>query len=467
MKKTILIASALLVAVACNDQIAPENGGVSITDGIAYFTSSMEDGADNLEQEGTKTIVGGGYSVEWEATDHISVRCGDVTHEYSATPQPDHNSRNTLALFYPVEEGLVLPQGQKYYALYPHDQTAQWDGAKVTFVMPSKVDVTKNLPFNPSVAYTQTSELKFRNIGSVIKFNMDTKNANTKNIKKVVFKAVGGESLNGTVTVNCENPKEISVENGSDELMLNGDFTTASYYASILPQEYSKGLIVYLFSNDGYISATTPGFEIGRSERVEFGDLLLQTQGTWQGYKKTYDNVTTKIEDSTAPGGFYYPLACGIDVAGAELHYNSSGDKSWNDFCDPNGTLTAETAKNLTLANVPVNPCPNGWNLPTKAQIDILTSSDNLIQYKHQQACYWKLRTGDLIDHRDLWGSTNMNVISSETNSKGDCYRWDFLYTSTDNTKTEFYLNKNQSSSQAKDRKNNTYARFRCVRDAQ
>ena len=463
MKKVTIIMSALLVAVACNDRIAPENGGVSITDGIAYFTSSMEGDDDDIEQEDTKTLIGDGHSVIWEETDQISVRSGNQTYGYSATPQPDHNKRNTLALFYPVEEGLVLPVGQKYYALYPHDETAQWDGGKVTFIFPDKLDVTKNLPFNPSVAYTETSELKFKNVGSVIKFNV-----NITKVKKVVFKAVGGESLNGTVTVNCEDPTDVNVIDGSDQLIFNGNLTTASYYASILPQEYSQGLIIYLFTNNGYQSARTPAFTIGRSQRVELGNLFDHTQGAWQGYRKTYDNVTTKIEDSTAPGGFYYPLACGIDVAGEELHYNSGKDKSWNDFCDPKGTLTDETAKNLTLVDVPVNPCPNGWNLPTKAQIDKLTSLDNLIQYEHQQACYWKLRTGDLIDHRDLWGSTSSHIISSETNEKGACYRWQFKYTSyVDNDVTLYHLTENKPSSQDRDKLDNSYARFRCVRDAQ
>ena len=443
MKKTILIASALLVAVACNDQIAPEKGGVSITDGIAYFTSSMEDGADNLEQEGTKTLIGDGYTVVWEETDHISLRSGDMTHEYSATPTQDKNGRNTLAFFHPLEEGLVLPQGQKYYALYPHDETAQWDGGKVTFVMPSKVDVTKNLPFNPSVAYTQTSELKFKNIGSVIKFNM-----NTTKVKKVIFKAVGGESLNGTVTVNCENPKEITVENGSDELMLNDDFSTASYYASILPQKYSKGLIVYLFSNDGYQSATTPSFEIGRSERVEFGNLLLQTQGSWQG--KTSATSYT-IKDETAPGGFYYPLACGIDVAGEELAYGKGDNNSWDGQHDK---------------------CPPGWSLPTHSQIQKMMSEDNFIQYEHQQDCYWRMRNGSLCNHKVLWQHTNMHVISSDVKpgtSPAQIYRWQFVYTGykENNVIQYYYLSENKVSSQAKDKKDNAYAVFRCVRDAQ
>lgn len=443
MKKTILIASALLVAVACNDQIAPEKGGVSITDGIAYFTSSMEDGADNLEQEGTKTIVGSGYSVEWEATDHISLRSGDNTYEYSATPQPDHNDRNTLALFYPVEEGLVLPQGQKYYALYPHDETAQWDGGKVTFVMPSKIDVTKNLPFNPSVAFTETSELKFKNIGSVIKFNV-----NTTAVKKVIFKAVGGESLNGTVTVNCENPEEITVENGSDELMYNGDLAKSSYYTSILPQNYKSGIIIYLFSNNGYQSAKTPGFEIGRSERVEFGDLLLQTQGSWQG--KTLE-TSYKINDETAPGGFYYPLACGIDVAGEELAYGSGADNSWDGHHDK---------------------CPEGWSLPTYSQIQKMMSEDNFIQYEHQQDCYWRMRDGSLCNHKVLWEHTNMHVISSDVKpgtSPEQIYRWQFVYTAKkeNNVVQYYYLSENKVSSQDKNKNNNNYAVFRCVRNAQ
>lgn len=472
MKKIAFIMVSLLAAAACNDMIAPENTPSAGEEGITYFVSTMEGNDVEVEEDDTKTALqpSNQYRVFWEATDYISIYDGTTAHQYKATPYADKNGNYTTAHFYPVQTGLVLPAGQKYYALYPHDENAKWDGSKVTFTIPEQqTPVAGNFPYNASVAVSQNNSLKFCNIGALISFRV-----NTSAVKTVVFKARDGEYLTGTVTMDCSDPDNsevLSIVEGSSMLRLEGNLASnTTYFVTVLP--ISKGLDIYLFGDKGYQSVSIPAFDLGRSQRIELGNIFDHTQKEWQGYNKNgsnYSKVQIKAEEAAAPGGFYYPLACGIDVAGEELHYNSAGDKSWNDFCDPNGTLTDEEAKNLTLSRVPKNPCPEGWNLPTKAQLDLLTSEDNIIQYAHQQACYWKMRSGDLCDQRDLWGSTNMYIISSETNDKGECYRWQFTYTSykENNVVLYYHLTANQISSQTIDRKDNKYAHFRCVRDAQ
>jgi hypothetical protein len=65
------------------------------------------------------------------------------------------------------------------------------------------------------------------------------------------------------------------------------------------------------------------------------------------------------IEDTTAPGGFYYKLYNNnIDVAGLDLMELEG--KTWDQIFDPEGILT----KGDNWATAPtstVNPCPEGW----------------------------------------------------------------------------------------------------------
>ena len=71
------------------------------------------------------------------------------------------------------------------------------------------------------------------------------------------------------------------------------------------------------------------------------------------------------LPETEAPGGYYYPLVCGIDVAGVNIPVDPNA--TWNDVFDPDLTLEQNgTSKNQTA---PVNPCPEGWNAPTEAQM--------------------------------------------------------------------------------------------------
>ena len=478
MKKIAFIMVSLLAAAACNDMITLENTPAAGEEGITYFVSTMEGNDVEVEEDDTKTTLqpSNSYRVFWEDTDYISIYDGSAAHQYKATPYLDVNGNKTTAHFYPVQTGLVLPAGQKYYALYPYDENAEWNGSKVTFTIPeTQTAVAGNFAYNASVAVSdKDNNLKFCNVGALIGFSL-----NTSGVKTILFETVGGEPLTGKVTVDCSDPdnqESLTVVEGSSSLMLDGTGSAqTSFYVTVLPGTYSRGIKVTLFSDKGYQSTVTPSFTLNRKERVALGMFSVSTnnsqgfQGAYQGYNQTYEGVNIKVTDESAPGGFYYPLACGIDVAGTELHYNSSKNKSWNSFCDPKNTLTTDTAKNLSLADVPANPCPQGWNLPTKSQLDRLVSTENYIQYRHAQACYWKMRSGDLCDHRDLWGHTNMYIISSETNNSGNCYRWGFTYTGykENNVILYYHLTANGVSSQARDKADNAYASFRCVRESQ
>lgn len=135
--------------------------------------------------------------------------------------------------------------------------------------------------------------------------------------------------------------------------------------------------------------------------------------------------------DATAPGGYYYPLVCGVDVAGVNIPVDANA--TWNDVFDPDLTL----AQNNTSANqmAAVNPCPDGWNAPTEAQLKRIMAEENwtwdkTADPKGPDFFYWNMRNGDRSD-REIFGATRENPEirpwSCETRSNAQPQAWRML----------------------------------------
>lgn len=134
------------------------------------------------------------------------------------------------------------------------------------------------------------------------------------------------------------------------------------------------------------------------------------------------------VADKSAPGGYYYPLVCGIDVAGADLE--AAADQNWSDVCDPNCLLAAKPRVNEAA---PVNPCPEGWALPTEKQLRAIAdsscwvvdpSADRRPGYDY---FYWKMKDGGrsngdifgaLVNKPEVW------VLSGESRARVEGSVW-------------------------------------------
>ena len=173
------------------------------------------------------------------------------------------------------------------------------------------------------------------------------------------------------------------------------------------------------------------------------------------------------IGDRTAPGGYYYPLVCGIDVAGVEIAVDPK--KCWNDYCDPTGKMVAKPSVNETA---PVNICPDGWALPTEAQMRKIIDTDNWV---HDPAAeknpgddyfYWKMR-GNERSNGDIFGAgysaVEVRVLSCESRAGADKQVWRLAVNRSSNPSLKV-------ASQARTVTFNTgnyRSSLRCVRDAQ
>lgn len=170
--------------------------------------------------------------------------------------------------------------------------------------------------------------------------------------------------------------------------------------------------------------------------------------------------------DATAPGGYYYPLVCGVDVAGVNIPVDANA--TWNDVFDPELTL----AQNNTSANqmAAVNPCPDGWNAPTEAQLKRIMSEENwtwdkTADPKGPDFFYWNMRDGGRSD-REIFGATRENPEirpwSCETRSNAQPQSWRMLVNRSSNASVKV-----SSAGRTTKMGSGNYAYIvRCVREA-
>lgn len=411
MKKIIIPISALLMTVSCMNE--KETAPVVTGETISYFTAGfeMEEPAEAIEED-TKTILNTtDWSVSWVAEDPVTISDGSQSYLFKA------DSEGATTTLSPVETSLELPSGKTYYAHYPSDANSTWNGSKVTFTTPSVVTPNYGtFPYNASVAATNSSDFTFKNVGALIRFRV-----NRSNVTKVIFEAAGGEYLAGEVTVDCANPSDITVtpRKGSTSVTVNGTLApNQDYYIPVLPVTFSKGLTVTIYlSTNVYHTRTTQPFTLARSSRIEMGYITRYPDQTTLIPDSEYKPLPPRgsVIDASAPGGYYFPLVGGIDVAGAlvlDPFTNSEHQAlTYNTYCRENGQFK--------------NPCPEGWSLPTKAQLDYLVDPENGAFTLDNTASnnpgddyiYWHMRTGER-SNGDIWGATRtyptVYVLSNE-----------------------------------------------------
>jgi len=122
-----------------------------------------------------------------------------------------------------------------------------------------------------AVAYTENTQLNFRNACSLVKFKIIS-----DDVKSVTLVANGGESLSGQFNVVYSDELSISPSQGRrPEVVLKGDFEKDStYFISVIPASLSGGLTVYLNHSVMSFECKTP-VAFKRSGMVDLGTLSL------------------------------------------------------------------------------------------------------------------------------------------------------------------------------------------------
>ena len=320
MKKNLfMIAAVALAAVACNKEVAQEQ----LPAGEVVTFEASTDGAD------TKVVLDGKVS-KWENGDKITIHNGTKGYEFSTTDE------GAKAEFTYTGDDF---SGEKFIAVYPAGTyTADVEAKTVTAVIPD-VQPSRDNSFSvgavPSVAYSETQSLMFRNAAALLKFTVKG-----TNVKGFFFSGNNNEVVagNALVTLNEDNTvktvvgqdatkKQIELWANTEDYYFNEE---TAYYVAVIPQNFSKGFSIKLKINDNVVDFKTleTAYELKPNTILNLGELEYVSPGVgssgWS-LPGSYNNWNTEHTFLFEEGDFFVAKnVSGIWMEGCRLYCSCS-----------------------------------------------------------------------------------------------------------------------------------------------
>jgi hypothetical protein len=350
MKKNLfMIAAVALAAVACNKEAAQEQLPVGE---VVTFEAST-DGAD------TKVVLDGKVS-KWENGDKITIHNGTKGYEFSTT------DTGAKAEFTYTGDDF---SGEKFIAVYPAgtytaDVEAKTVVANVPTYQPSR-DGSFGVGAVPSVAYSETQSLMFRNAAALLKFTVKG-----TNVKGLVFYGNNGEAVSGDVKVTMNDDNTIKTIEAQKTTITENEVTETklitwakvwantsnwcfvegtTYYLAVVPQNFTKGFAVQL-EIDGVglveVKKLETAYELKRNTILDLGELEYVappvTELKW-GVAGTMTNWADNADLAmTAEGDWFVAKNVTIE-ADSKFKFRANGNWTNNRGTETTTAVAADT----------------------------------------------------------------------------------------------------------------------------
>lgn len=350
MKKNLfMIAAVALAAVACNKEAAQEQ----LPTGEVVTFEASTDGAD------TKVVLDGKVS-KWENGDKITIHNGTKGYEFSTTDEGA-----TAEFTYTGDDF----SGEKFIAVYPAgtytaDVEAKTVVANVPTYQPSR-DGSFSAGAVPSVAYSETQSLMFRNAAALLKFTVKG-----KNVKGLVFYGNNGEAVSGDVKVTMNDDNTIKTIEAQKTTITENEVTETklitwakvwantsnwcfvegtTYYLAVVPQNFTKGFTAQL-EIDGVgtvdVKKLETAYELKPNTILDLGELEYVappvTELNW-GVAGTMTNWADNADLAmTAEGDWFVAKNVTIE-AGSEFKFRANGNWTNNRGTESATAVAADT----------------------------------------------------------------------------------------------------------------------------
>ena len=350
MKKNLfMIAAVALAAVACNKEAAQEQ----LPTGEVVTFEASTDGAD------TKVVLDGKVS-KWENGDKITIHNGTKGYEFSTTDE------GAKAEFTYTGDDF---SGEKFIAVYPAgaytaDVEAKTVVANVPTYQPSR-DGSFSAGAVPSVAYSETQSLMFRNAAALLKFTVKG-----KNVKGLVFYGNNGEAVSGDVKVTMNDDNTIKTIEAQKTTITENEVTETklitwakvwantsnwcfvegtTYYLAVVPQNFTKGFTAQL-EIDGVgtvdVKKLETAYELKPNTILDLGELEYVappvTELNW-GVAGTMTNWADNADLAmTAEGDWFIAKNVTIE-AGSEFKFRANGNWTNNRGTETATAVAADT----------------------------------------------------------------------------------------------------------------------------
>lgn len=186
----------------------------------------------------TKTVlVESSNTVNWSEGDAISIFSSSDTGT-NARFESSEISESKAKFSGTIEEG------ETYYAIYPYSSDYTLNGNTLTGTLPSTQTAAKGSfadKCNSAFAKTADKSLSFSNLCGLLKVNIPVLSSP---VTKITLTGNNGEVLSGSYSINtdAEIPAMTMGENGSKEIVLEGEFKAGNnYYFVVPPVTFTKG----------------------------------------------------------------------------------------------------------------------------------------------------------------------------------------------------------------------------------
>lgn len=350
--KFMLYAAAVVAAASCAKEMTPENNTAENIPGLNLTPMTFTAGADEVESK--VALQQDGLTLHWEATDQINVFDG------SETPLPAFTASGSGAST-DFTGGVVNPEAETYYALYPYqtdasyglDESAENRPTIYAEVPAIQTAVAGSVPSNAFVAVAKSDDsdhFRFSTVCGYIKYTL-----NQDNVESITFSGNNNESITGKVKIYFNEDGTIGQTYVSGAMKptvtLTGDLQNGqTYYAAIRPTNFSKGMTVSILYKDGTRSYMTT--DTAPSEGVKANVVMNFVAPP--SYRTTVpsDNLIAYIHgyDLGLPAGATYEEAVLIEASATDgsskLLSNLKGNKDRIIF------LTAEEGSSFTIESV-------------------------------------------------------------------------------------------------------------------
>ena len=395
------------------------------------FTATQESNV------GTRTALKGGYGVDWQTSDKISVFDGQGNRTFTLTEDVEDGKFS----------GTASSQATSFTAVYPYTEGAQLesDGSVSGITLPAEQTATL-YSFDPKAALMMAVSTKDK------KYNLDFKNAvsliklETKfACKKIVLTANEDIAGTGTLTYNNGAPSISFTSNQSKTITLKpatGEYFKAGQYVIVVPPiTLTKGFSISFHASDEYCVYTRTSTQNNTFHRNKFKPFgIFKTTGN--GWEWTYNSRGIVKADQELDMGVFqingknYRLIFAKSnltkdglatneydygdyfAWGATEPWYSSATQTWkNDkpggYTTANapyykGTKYAEDGKNLEAADDAARQILKGdWQIPTK---EIWMA----LEYANHEQVYWGPEGKWTFDQRH--GINGISIVRNDGN---------------------------------------------------
>lgn len=241
-----LLAPAAFLMAGCS--LAEPAETLSGNPEAPVFTASYATGTQTRT-----TLDENQVSILWSATDEISVFDGAKANQEYVAGGAGKTTDFTL------KGSASVTEAQTWYALYPYDAQASFDGTLIRTSLPAECTLPGAGTFadgmNLAVASSTSLNLSFKSVLGWIPVAIK----GATDVTKLVFQGNNGEDIAGTLSINPATLAASLTGSASKSLTLNLSHFEESaskdaakyYYIPVVPSTFEKGFSIVVTKGDG------------------------------------------------------------------------------------------------------------------------------------------------------------------------------------------------------------------------